>query len=352
VRSYGSDRVRVRDDGAIVLACRIAKHEWQPRRPKTLTTSEHPGTPVLWDGECYEVLEIEVLANGVGYTLGPWSDSHTMRAPSTYDAASERRRAADLRDVAVRRKGQRAATLFGFLTGHLPAAVQQQLANETGSNAPLLTMVSAFPEVLPAVYMLHRMVAARLGMQVALQLPFAVVLLFDYMAIDAAIRFGWAFLNGTPIGSVFGILGYTIYYALSPNRAKRISPMKPPPGEGTFTAEVPADVQELDALRVREPLFTLLSTAEQERIAQRWGYDYRQTAPVVAWGILLFAILGVVTSLQTFNETPRISALLSLITAGYLAVEQIVRLTILSTRPAGSILGVAARPLARRFLNE
>ena len=298
------------------------------------------------------MLKIEVLANGVSYTLGPWSETHTMRAPSTYDAATEKRRAAELREVAVRKKGRRAATLFGFLTGHLPAAVQQQLANETGTNAPLLTMVSAIPEVLPAIYMLHRMVAARLGMQVALQLPLAVTLLFETMAIDAGIRFAWAFLNGTPLGSVFGILGYAIYYALSPNRAKRLSPLKPPPGEGTFTVEVSAGVQELDALKMREPLFTLLSTAEQERIAQRWGYDYRQTASFVAWAILFFAILGVVTSLQTLNATPRISALLSLITAGYLAVEQIVRLTILSTRPAGSILGIAARPFARRFLNE
>src|SRR5438552_6918120 len=244
MRPYGSDRVRVSDDGAIILSCRIAKHEWQPRQPKTLTASEHPGTPVLWDGECYEVLEIEVLANGVSYTFGPWSDGHTMRAPSTYDAATEKRRAAELRDVAVRKKGRRAATLFGFLTGHLPAAVQQQLANETGTNAPLLTMVSAIPEVLPAIYMLHRMVAARLGMQVALQLPLAVTLLFETMAIDAGIRFAWAFLNGTPLGSIFGIVGYAIYYALSPNRAK-LSPLKPPPGEGTFTVEVSAGVQEL-----------------------------------------------------------------------------------------------------------
>ena len=52
----------------------------------------------------------DVLANGVSYTLGPWRDGHTMRAPSTYDAATEKRRAAELRDVAVRKKGRRAAT--------------------------------------------------------------------------------------------------------------------------------------------------------------------------------------------------------------------------------------------------
>jgi len=347
---YGSDRVRVRDDGAVVLSCRVAKEGWQARVAKTLTTSEHPGTAVLWDDECFEVLEIEVLANSVSYTLGPWGEQHTMRAPSTYDAATETQRIADRRDVVTRVKGRHAATLLGFLTGHLPAAVQEQIANETGTNAPRLTIVSAIPELAPSIICLNMIVAARMGLRPTPDIPVAILLLSGYMAISAVVRAAFAFLNARPMGSVLGLIGYGIYYLLSPKRGKRIGPLAAPRGEGTFQLEIADDVKLRDAAKMREPLFTLLSPAEQQRIAARFDYDYRHTAASTAWGILIFALLGVVTSVQTLRIAPRPTAFLSLITAGYLMVEQIVRLTQLSDRPIGSILGVIARPLSRKFV--
>src|SRR2546430_17568120 len=100
MQPYGSDRVRARDDGAIVLSCRFAKEGWQPRVEKTLTTAEHPGTAILWDEECYEVVDVDASDAGVSYILAPWAEHHTMRAPMTYDAAGEARRFADRRDVA------------------------------------------------------------------------------------------------------------------------------------------------------------------------------------------------------------------------------------------------------------
>ena len=347
---YGSDRVRVRDDGAIVLSCRVAKAGWNARVPKTLTRSEHPGTAILWDGDCYEVIDIETLPNGVGYILAPWSDEHTMRVSDTYDAKSEAKRAADRADVARRNKGRRAATLFGVLTGHLPGAVQEHLAHETGANAPLLTMISGIAEAIPFLYWLERYISARIAQQTPPMIPFGVLLLLYYMVADGAFRAGWSFLNGRPIGSIFGLIGYAIYYPFAPQRASHVKPFAPPRGEGTFRAEASAEEKLIDAVKVREPFFTLLSAPEQQRLAERWDYDHRRGASSIAWGILVTAILGVIASLQTLRFTPRLSAVVSLLVAGYLAVEQIVRLPQFDERPVGSILAFLVRPFARKFL--
>lgn len=348
MRSFGSDRVRAGDDGVFVLVCRLPKEGWTARVAKTLTHSEHPGTAILWEDAYYEVVGIEFVANGVEYTLAPWSDTHTMRVSDAYDAKSEARRTADRADVARRVKGRRTATIFGFITGHLPAAIQEQLARETGTNPPMLTIFSVIPEVVLFVYGILWMVSARMGERPGP--PFTFILLLGYLFFDIAIRAGFAFLNGKPLGSVLGIIGYAIYYALSPNKAKRISPMVAPKGEGTFRVETSKEEKLIDSMTVREPFFTLLSAHEQARLAEKWDYDHRRNAAAIAWTILIFSIIGVVSSLRTLNATARFSALLSLLTAGYLAVEQIVRLTQLSEKPVGSILGVLVRPFARKFL--
>jgi hypothetical protein len=47
---------------------------------------------------------------------------------------------------------------------------------------------------------------------------------------------------------------------------------------------------------------------------------------------------------------PGFGALTSIVVAGVLAIEQIYRLTQFPSRPVGSVLGVLARPLLRKFL--
>jgi hypothetical protein len=341
MRSFGSDRVRVRDDGAIVLACRLPKEGWEARVAKTLTRSEHPGTAILWEDAYYEVVDIATLANGVEYTLAPWSEHHTMRVSMAYDAASEAKRAADRRDIARRVKGRRTATILGFLTGHLPAAVQEQLAHETGTNAPLLTMFSAIPELAIAGLYLRQFLNFRMGE--GPMPPMWFMLLAGYLALDGAMRGGFAFLSGRPLGSIFGIIGYAIYWMTTPKRAQRIAPLAAPRGEGTFRVEVSDDVALIDSFTTREPFFTLLPANEQARLAQRFDYDYRRHASSIAIAILVIALIGVFSSLHS-------RAFVSLIVAGYLAAEQLFRLTQLSARPVGSVIGFAIRPFAKKFL--
>jgi len=341
MRSFGSDRVRVRDDGAIVLACRFPKEGWQARVPKTLTRSEHPGTAILWEDAYYEVIEIETLPNSIEYTLAAWSEQHTMRVSMAYDAPSEAQRAADRRDVARRNKGRRTATIFGFLTGHLPAAVQDQLARETGANAPLLTMFSAIPEFAIFGWWLRMFVNFRTGD--GPMPPSWSMWLACFLLLDATIRGGSAFLSGHPMGSVFGLIGYAIYWLFTPKRKQRIAPLAARRGEGTFHTEVSADVQLLDSFTMREPFFTLLPANEQTRLAQRFDYDHRRHASSIAIAILVIALIGVFSSLHS-------RAFIALIVAAYLAAEQLFRLTQFNARPVGSVIGFVIRPMAKKFL--
>jgi len=118
-----------------------------------------------------------------------------------------------------------------------------------------------------------------------------------------------------------------------------------PAKKGTIVtiSETPPDREVTDALLMREALVTLLSPADQARVAERFGYDYRHQSSLIAILILFFAAIGIATSLHR-------GAVISMIAASVIAAEQIYRLAILRSRPAGSILGIAARPFVRKLL--
>jgi hypothetical protein len=94
---------------------------------------------------------------------------------------------------------------------------------------------------------------------------------------------------------------------------------------------------------MRESLVTLLSPADQARVAARFAYDYKRQSRFIAAVILVFASLGIATSLHS-------GAVISLLVATILAGEQLYRLAILGRRPVGSMLGILARPFVRKLL--
>jgi hypothetical protein len=340
MRAYGSDRIRIADDGTIELSCRVAKDGWQPRTPPTLTRRERPGTAVLWEEECWEVVDVAELQPGVRYTMSRWRDDETMRFTSRYDEEAEGVRTAERRDAIRREKHRRTANLLGIFTGHLPGPVQQRLGHEWNINAPRLTIVSTVPEWIAAgsiVWLWADRALQQLG-------PPAIgwALLGGYLMLDATIRFKLAFIDERACGSLFGWIAYALWYPFA-SKENAVKPTESRRGEGTLIREFPPEEQLQHSLHVREPLLTLLSPAEQARIAARFDYDYRRTARKVAIGILVVAAIGIVSSL-------RAEAWLSLATAAIIAVEQAVRISRLAERPVGSFLGVLVRPFARKFL--
>lgn len=340
MRAYGSDRIRIADDGTIELSCRVAKDGWQPRTPRTLTRRERPGTAVLWEEECWEVVDIVALPQGVRYTMAQWREDETMRFTARYDEEAESVRAAERRDAIRREKHRRTANLLGIFTGHLPGPVQQRLAHEWNINAPGLTMVSTVPEWLVAAAVAWTW-ADRALKQLG---PPAMgwILLGGYLMLDATIRFKLAFIDGRACGSLFGSAGYAIWWVFTPKEKTALKPTESRRGEAIPIREFSPEEQLQHSLHVREPLLTLLSPAEQARIAARFDYDYRRTARNVAAGILVVAIVGIISSLRT-------NAWLSLAVALLIAIEQMVRITRLGAGPVGSFLGVLVRPFAKKF---
>ncbi len=348
MRAAGSDRIRISEDGSIHLRSRLPKG-WTARTRRTGTNPEVPGTAIMCEDEWYEVMEVHERPLGSRYILARWSEGHAMRVVDRYDDSREAERLA-AHHAAVRREGQRTiTTISGALVGHLPAVVQQHLANELGVSAPRLTLVSVLTDFIPFLICLHFYIAARLAEESS-PVPIGFWLIAIYFVIGGIIRFQLAWMQNRPCGTVVGLIAYSLYWLLSPRRRELLSPFAEEKGTKLFHAPLSPEVVASDAYTMREPFFSLLSPAEQERLAERFGFNYRSHATPMAAVILFFSICGIGTSIVSLGQEVRLSAILSLVAGLYLAIEQVRRLLALRRGPSGSVLGVVIRPLARRFL--
>jgi len=340
MQAYGSDRVREGDGGRIVLLSRIPK-AWTPRAPKTLTTAEFPGTAVLWEERYFEVISADALPQGgVRYVLEPWREMHAMRTVDHYDDAHEAARLADYRARLARETKRKSANALAVLAGHLPAGVQQELGRELGIVATRLTIISALGIYAIVIALVLWIVS---GIMAGTPRPLPVSIVTGYLFVETSLRFGIAWLTGRPAGSAIGVIGYLPYYFTVADRTRAVSPFAREKGTVITITDTPAQRAVTDALLMREALVTLLTPADQARVAARFDYDYRHQSSLVAILILFFAAIGVGTSLLR-------GAVISLIASSVIAAEQLYRLAILRHRPAGSILGIAARPFVRKLL--
>lgn len=322
----------------MILHSAIAKG-WTPRTPKTLTSAEYPGTAVLWDEQYFEVIEATALpAGGVRYVLTQWREDQTIRTFESYDAQSEGLRIADHERARRQRRAGVLTSLSGVFLGFLPGPVQMHLENELGVRATRMTLLSCVLPLVALGFCVYAQVDARMRHAVS-PIPGLLLLIVGLLAFESAIRFFVVMSQGRPMGSLLGAIAYAIYRPLSGKRDQLPSASG---GRGYSVAFAPPaeDVAIRDALTLKEPLLTLLTPAEQKRIAERVGYDYRRTAFGVAWVILVAAALGAFTS----------STLLGVLVAAAVAVEQAVRLMKLRREPTGSVLGVIVRPFVRDLL--
>ncbi len=345
--THGSDRAR-RVGERVILQSAISKG-WTPRTPKTNTHSEFPGTTVLWDEQYFEVIEATATqSGGVRYVLAEWQESHTIRTFEHYDAESEALRIADHARARRQRQSSVLSRLSGIFLGHLPAQVQIHLENELGVRAPRMTILSCIPAlVLLGVCLLAR-VDTTMGQQPSPVFTFLLPVAF-MLTIESFIRFFVAMAQGRPMGSLFGVIGYWIYHHLSKKKSD-LPPVIGGRGDSiAFTAPA-EDVALRDSFEMKQPLLTLLTPAEQTKLAERFGYDYRRSAYGVAWLILICAALGAFTSYLELARSGSFTSLLSMLIAGGVALEQAVRLRAFRRGPAGSVFGFVVRPLVRNLL--
>ncbi|MDQ3280701.1 MAG: hypothetical protein M3Q69_04740 [Acidobacteriota bacterium] len=332
--AYGADRFRVAGE-RIILLSKIPKG-WTPRVAKTLTTSEHPGTAVLWDEQYYEVVEASAVeGGGVRYVLAPWRDEHAFRTVERYDEQAENRRLDDFRLAQKQRAASRAARFSGMLLGHLPAREQERLQNELGVTPSRMTMLSAIPPLILFAICASIFVNAMIEHRPS-PVPLVLFLAIAAFGAESFVRLLLAMSQSRGFGSFFGTLFY-----LATHRAEARSEM---PRGTPRNSEEPEELRVADALTFKGPLLTLLSRDEQRRLAARHGYDYRRHAFGVAWVILVFALLGAVTSYA--------NAWISFVVASVVAIEQIVRLIALRRGAAPSMFAILARPLVRDLLRD
>lgn len=333
----------------MILHSRLVKG-WTPRTEKTLTSAEFPGTAVYWDEQYYEVLAADALpAGGVRYVLAPWSDEHAIRQFEAYDEQSEARIAADAETAARQRRNSVSARFAAMFLGHLPAHVQMHLANELGLVPHRMTLWSVLSVLIVTGVVVYISVDAFMR-GVANPIPDGILVIVFFTLAESVIRFFVAMSQSRAMGSMLGLLAYLFYWLLHPRRKQVVSPFASAKGEGFMMLPPPAEVERHDAFEMRAPFLTLLSPAEQRMLAERFGFDYRKHAYGLTWAILACAALGVASMVPKASES--LSALMSLVCAGLVVLEQAIRLFAFKRGPAGSVFGALVRPFARDLLGS
>jgi len=347
VRAYGSDRLKEDDGGLLVLSCRLPKPGWIATTPRTLTTAEFPGSCVVWDDQQFEIIEaVQLDHTRVRYTLRAWREENAIRHMERYDQDSERQRLIEHRRELKRERNRKSANLLGMFVGHLPAIVQDHLASEYGTLPSKLTLLSFIPTLILVIALLGFIVGR---IQAELPVPAGPQVLLAWLAIESAIRFLNTWTQGRPIGSSAGFLTYVVWYLAHPRRSDLISPFAEPKGLGLYKTEAPPELAAIDAFSMREPLVTLLSAEEQERMAKYFPYSYKRSSRTVAFLLLVTALAGAASSLRLLAAAPRFSAFVSLVVAGGIALEQVVRLAAFRHGPKGSVLAFLVRPFLRHL---
>ena len=342
--AYGSDRVEAGPSGSVLLSCAVAKG-WIARSSRGATRAEHPGTAVRWESEIFEVVEVVAAAgHGVRYRLEPWDPRHAMRVVEAYDEAAERARQGEQ----TRRRNAVRLRLFSWILapalGHLPGPVQQRMEGDFGAPARAMTILSALPLFVLGAYGLLASRLAALGGG-SLSAPWLVEhpALCAYLVLESGVRLVAAFLMGTPMGSLPGVLGYEVW-----RRIRKDAPQPP------AAAPERSRWKAADSYRMLEPLLALLTPAEQEHLERRFDFDALKWGRRGAVLLLVLAALNLVISAGALAEGRDGFWDVFWIAAGtYLLAEQIVRLRRLgSGRPAGSVLAAVVRPLARGILEK
>lgn len=344
MRAFGDDRLTVGEDGLLYLTCHQRKTGWAGRREADAVHRDFPGTCIRWSGELFEVISIESRPEEVRYVLAPWSGSHTIRTLLDYDDASEKRLESERIAESARQKRAAGFTLLAVVTGLLPAQTQLEQERELGISAWLTSLISiAIPFLAGGACLMFFMASALSGTQ--LGLPRWIYFIGIYFWVESLVRLAVVLGQSRPIGSAPVVLVWEIVEAIRGNRPLRRS-------EPRLKWELDPATLDRDAYIQREPFLALLSPVEQELLAERYGFDWSSRGMTSVWVLLCFAVF-----VAAFAFTDLVSGrggagdVVTLLIMAYLIREQVTRLgRIRGGSPAGSVLGVLVRPMARKIM--
>jgi hypothetical protein len=350
VQAYGSDRLRVSDDGRLFLSSRVQK-AWRERSVRAASAIPHPGTAVLWDDLFYEVIAmIPLPSGGFQYELALFPDDLMMRETVAYDESSELANGVLRRSMVHRERSRRILNALAPITGHAPPNVQEWMHQELGTFPSGLTAISAIPPIALGLLSIRWMLNEKVD-GIPLPFPKLLVIFLVILGIESAYRLFSAVFQGRPAGSVPGFVVYAIVHALFLRHTAIPSVFAVRHGDSVRHSAPPPDVALQDALAVREPFLTLLAVSDQQKLTDRYGFSParygRKTAVVILGG----SAIGTLTSVGGLFAGHGLTSLLSLILSAWLAIEQVVRWPALATTGASSVLRFVVRPLAGKLLD-
>jgi hypothetical protein len=166
-----------------------------------------------------------------------------------------------------------------------------------------------------------------------------------YLVVENGLRLGLAFLRTEPVGSLPGTLVYALVNALGGKRslARPFSGLPASPDQALR-----------DRYHMLEAFLGLLTPAEQEGLARRFGFEPLRWGRFTAILLLVVGGANVLASLIAFAAgTGGLGDLLWLLGASALSAEQLGRLrSIAQGKPAGSVLGAFVRPMAETLMGS
>jgi hypothetical protein len=224
--------------------------------------------------------------------------------------------------------------------------VQERIANELGLFPARMTLLSIVPSMVLLGVCVYLIVDARMEAKPS-PIPIWLLGLALFMLADSAVRFFIAMSQNRGTGSLPGLIAYSLFWLVMRKRMKLLAPFVEARGGKIFTLPPPEEVARADSLAWRSWMLSLLSPAEQHRLAERHGYDYRQHSKDLAWAILAVGAVGTIASVPKLETA---GGFVSLVVAGLIVLEQALRLLAFKRGPAGSVLGILVRPFVRDLL--
>ncbi len=312
-------------DELAVVECLGIELGWRFR------TGAHPGSAVLWDGQCWEVTDRREGVAGSRWILKPWPDSDTMRDVHRLDAAAVAAAVASAAADRGHRRRRLAAAPIAPLLGFLPGDIQERWRLEWGFPAGVAVAVSSVLELMAGGFGLLQGLLVAFGGEWLLP-PWLrwLAVVGPLLLVEGLVRLNRLVFSGEASGTLLlAPIGNTRRRAARRRAERAVAP--PKPGIRPWQSVLASTLR------------TAYASLARREFQERWAEQLEIRA---GWLTVLGAgtelIGGTVNLARHGGEgTPLVWL------DWFFVVEGVVRLLLLAAtgRPVGSLLAVPLEPL-------
>jgi len=267
-------RVMAGDGRGLIVQSSVFDLGWRAR------ADDVPGSAVIWEGSCFEVVERRQWRRGARWTLEPWTGEDVMRVVTPLDEGTVGA-AAEAARLAARAELMRPwLWLVSPLLGFAPAPWQRRWRDIWGFPAVVATWLSAILEVaVGTIGVMELLAAAAAGPPIFPWLPRPFVYVGLALFVEGLIRLAQLFADSGPVGSFFGLVAAVFERApaavVDPHPAPSVKAFN----EVNGSLELVSTIQRRDwespgRLPYRGDLYTLEATT---KIGADWVYRFTRS---------------------------------------------------------------------------